>query len=467
MTHRGLQRAVFAATLLCAVSLLVSALVLRPVFWDGSWFMLRVIHAEQPFRDPRYYRYLNELLQWPGLLVLSAWPGGDAVRPATLALSLAYSLHPIASLAACAAYLRRCGKPELLVFPVLSFAVAVMPTLPYAVGTVTDSISVFWPLFLFVAVGSARLGATGWATVLALSCALALGYEPGMVLFAPLGLAALLHPERSRPQKLALLLVFTLGGAFLAARAFGPWAGPKDQFQRSLEMGVGPLRLFGLVTALCLGAPLVVARWETWNGRRIDTLPWAQALLGIAVIAVPIGLVPMVLPDWDHFLETHSARLTAAPLAGAIAFAALPVVGGPAFAAWRSSTHHRFMLAGTIVALLAAAWHDVVLTGHWLEARRMTEARLSRSEGCVAIPFDRFQQRWNPRGLPRGNMPHVSILLAGERAVGSILVVHEQGQPEPCHVDAKGRSRLAPEHLPVPPAGYLDVSAIVAVAPTP
>ena len=72
---------------------------------------------------------------------------------------------------------------------------------------------------------------------------------------------------------------FAAGAVFLLFRAFGPSAGPKNYFYRSLQNDAGGFRLYGAVAALCFLGPLLAPSLELVGGKRVALWRPAAALL--------------------------------------------------------------------------------------------------------------------------------------------------------------------------------------------
>ncbi|MGZ3699473.1 MAG: hypothetical protein ACXWP5_15135, partial [Bdellovibrionota bacterium] len=154
---RALWLAITIGVLLNVVTLWNAALAHRPLFLDGAVWMFRIFSFGKVVYDPDYTRYLDTLLQLPGIWWIRAYgTTEDVTRTAMHLIELAYSLHPFLSLLACAAILRKKGRIELLIFPLLSFALVTQTTMAFHIGVVPDALSCFWPLFLLVILQEGR-----------------------------------------------------------------------------------------------------------------------------------------------------------------------------------------------------------------------------------------------------------------------------------------------------------------------
>src|SRR5262245_38476998 len=124
-----------------------AALSHRPCMSDGASWYFRLLHYQELVRDLPHFRFVNFVPQWPALAAILAL-GPKALGFAKAALDFSFSLHPIVSIGVCALFLRRRGRLDLLVFPLLSLATATQSTIANATGTVPLSLSIFWPLYL-------------------------------------------------------------------------------------------------------------------------------------------------------------------------------------------------------------------------------------------------------------------------------------------------------------------------------
>lgn len=345
---------------------------------DGAWTFARLL--DQTFDDPVWSRRFGDYaLLWPTLLAVEA--GITDVPFLNAVFHFGLYLPFLVSILICWYASRGHGNDALLLFPLASYLLVVLPAASILTGTSHVAAVVVWPI-LFLLLRPRLTALDGLLLILLLGLA-GRTYETAA---ASLGILSCLmaarvwaESPRSRPILLAAIVVAVAGIAVLAYwTAFPSSTLNRHRFVRGMFRSAREhtMLLFAAASLLLLAASL-----------------WVRRLRVLAFPAILIAALSITLPMWgrvttagDSF-NMRSLTVTVLPilLVTAIAFH----IHRPGISA------RQWMLAGVTFGLLtagyAASWSE------WRQYRRTFMALLDVPSGYVELedtPLTRYRQGW-------------------------------------------------------------------------
>lgn len=421
--------------LLNAAGLAFAALSHRPLLHDGAYWYFFIIHDHAPNINQPFTRYFNVLFQAPAIALARYFPGDPGVRFATAWLDFIYSLHPVLSVAVTWWILRRQKLEALVIFPLLSFALATQSTIAFGVGVVPDSLSLFWPMLALLL--DSKPGARANSIALtALALGLALTHEIAILMFGLLAVVALARAlqaseraERRRATYLAL--AFAAGTIWYAWRIIGPTAANRWSFNNSVDQPLNGYQLYGMFVIAALGAYLAHAALRLPGQRLVRLLPLASTAAGAWLLASRAASGTALHLHTQNVNQAVVSRITAIPYAVALGFMAwLLVVLARRLPELRQRTH-AMLCAVTAAALVISAAYDLGLTLSWREGTSAVLQALPAVGGCRSWTRAEIQPHSRKSGIVSWTLPHLSILLQGRAQVERVLLSdseHDQNE---------------------------------------
>lgn len=404
----------YAALLFCFGALTIAAVFHLPLVQEGATVYFEVFSHYRPYFDPGYLRLFDALLHWPAVLYLKTFQPIDLAVP-TLLLDLPYMLHPMASLAAVIWILRREGRLELLIFPMLGLATATLPTIAFPANNVSTALSLFWPLFFLVRFPARRPLSHGVGVAL-LSALLALTHESAVFLFGTLIVAAYktarAKPALKRQTRLA-------GGLAAAALAFLFYrvVVRSPAHSNFLQELMGRPANFRIYTFAALAIYLASLYGALYDERRRSL--WLRALLaGPALGALAYLFATAFYLDLEGSLA-RGARVTAAPFAAVIAFCALAFEQRLKRLANERSPALTTAAASAALLTIVASIYVGAVAFDWSYASSLGQVYVLENPGCHFIaetPIRKFNVYTGA-----GAFPGISIVLQQSRLPRSII----------------------------------------------
>ena len=308
---------------IAASAWILGALCLISLTWDGSYYLLQTIQSGTPFIPHR--RWFDWVLEMPVV-----WARPFVHSPTDLAViqSLACSLLPLFSLAACLGMLREEWN-RLRIWPVIGILLVPLPGMLPSVGEVTPSLQLAWVLLAFTWRGCPAK----WSPAAALA----------------LAAMATLHPVTGP-------LCFLLA----AITATFAWAEPDKKNHRMVAWAV----IFGLVAlGKCLETALFASPYERDN---MQSAVWIEELRTGLRYSPFIALIPVLIERAWAFFCSCRKESSAPPYRLQRALWAISFALGAVYTldavAWASSLNYRKfgILVETPVLLMASmeAWRQ-------------------------------------------------------------------------------------------------------------
>lgn len=260
----------------------------RPLLSDGYNFLYWIIHQDGWGLDGRFYRWIGVVLQLPSIIIshyLTFIP--DWNNWLTIFYCIGYAFHPQVSWLLCFLISRKYGRTEYMLFPLLSYALITAAVMP-SPSTTPETISVFWPLFFFVAFGKLK-GFWELTWVFVLSLLLAFCYETS-ILFFFVNIAILVFRMRkenilssSSSRRIGWLLAFLFQAFGVLWMLYRLYASPLSSFVSGglgMDSMNGGYRFFTVAGTFSLIAMLLRPRLTT-----------ALIAMASSLLALYVGLV--------------------------------------------------------------------------------------------------------------------------------------------------------------------------------
>ncbi len=297
---------------LSLLSVLYGIVNYQAYYGDGAFFVFQNLMFKQIFYDGTYWRQSDIIFQLPALS-LSLVSTKLFYDWAPSVFNFTYLVHPILSLIYCYWIVKRLRRPWLMLFPLASFGSATLCTLGFAVSSVPDALSFFWPAALLL-LKEEGLEWFDFLQVLILLLALAFSYEADIALFLVLLLWQsyrvwrLYYFGQKHRVEVAVLTALAMGASWGFYRLFGPGVGDKNHFFDSFANLWEGARLLILYAGVLFPiAVLVLAR--------------SYRLKPLILFVLPIGYILMA--GCSFRLEFYTSafflmRAFALPVAGVI-----------------------------------------------------------------------------------------------------------------------------------------------------
>jgi hypothetical protein len=382
---------IYVATLtsffLCAAALLFAAIEERPLSNEGGQWVYEILNTSGASYSHVFFRYSDILFQIPSILAMRIL-GETGIGLATTLAELSYSLHPVVSILICAWILKRRERIDLILWPLLSFAIATMPTAPFSVGVVAGATSFFWPAFLLVCL-SPRPSPKTTIAILAFSVLLLFSHESALALFVPLSLASLAMngwrwPTNRVHRRLTVFFVFGL--LSYLARLLIEQADPRSKFFSEVFRPWNSEREFGLALLLLTSLTLPSALGSTRS-------KYFSALLAAGTVLFTTWMLLFADLTQVKTEYGYAARASATSLATVIALLFLILFSNLMRTPdWIRSVGGRAFVVVTFLSLLAAAVVDYQVTNAWKES--LDELRSYNTiKGCHFATGPYYNQR--------------------------------------------------------------------------
>jgi len=406
------HRRLVTLCLLAAFAVLGLAVVARlSLYADGAFYLLWVLGHRAPI-DFDYARYFAQLIGQYPLALLADWT--PLSLPAITAAfgTLQYLPYGL-SLLACRYVLR--AQPQLMIFPLLSFACAGLNATLFIVSESHVLAAMFWPLACLLTIDQ-KPGWKGWTLMAAFALPTLRSYESMLFLGSWLAILAggRAYANQTMPARIAyagLALWFLTGVAIALHWTLHPRSpGNLNSFSQSLVLAfVDGGHVNVMPAATCLGAAIVL------GGMTLSTLSGRSfRIFSIVAAALVAAAVCRMILKPDDFLPISHYRARVlnviVPLALAIAMAGCHRFGRrlPA-STWTAG------LATTLVILLAQLAATITIARGWTSYLATFERELARSDGICAYedsplasnPFQKWNWEWT--------MPTMSAVLSGQR----------------------------------------------------
>lgn len=402
----------------CVAALSYAAICHRPWFADGAFWYFRLVHNLSFVYDWPHHRYSEFLLQLPAVLALRII-GPDAFPAAIRALDFSYTLHPIVSLIGCYLILAKKHRIELMLYPILSFAIARSSTHGFAVGSVTLALSFFWPLFL-LALTSQHPSRRELAAIVTLTVGMLFTHE---ITTLAIGLIFVLSAIRSKQAVLTRILGLALIAKILLAAIAVISATDAFLFFDSLIRPWGNYRLIGAV----LLASWIGAIALSSNPRLPEFAGPSVALAGSSVAFV-WALVRVYTQGAFAFSlhATYDGRTTAVILACILAGLSATGIGSSGL---RRLQRHRMAAVAIALTLLTTTVHEAVLSERWRQGLLTVQTLLKQKSPCFTLSRAQFHTLLEPFNINGWNLPFISILSHKKRSITAVGFV----EPSPTH----------------------------------
>ena len=385
----------------CFASLVVATLYDRILFSDGAWWFFNLVSSRSFAFDSSFARYTDRIFQIPALVALFAGFGDNVILKT---YSVFYNFNPLCSLLICGWILKKRDRIDLLIFPVLSFALVTQTTLGDPSVMVSSLLSFTWPLFFLSVLP--RRGFLTSIGILGLVTCFAFEHESGIIFLLMLILVKSYEgytdiAERKREH-------YLLGGLFFAAAAWlvyrvvGPTAGPSQYFVDAIFFKWDSFRKASL--AILISAILVF-----FKPQFISAKIWLSCLTLFACSAAVYTAIRMnTEPEDLIFWSVNHARSTATFFAAFLALCCFIVMNRQMqFEKYRN----RALLIIACFALAASLVHDIKLNSFWLKSTSFIKSKISAEPDCEQLNVSDSLEI-NKHGFYSTYLPIVSLILS-------------------------------------------------------
>lgn len=369
----------YAALLLSVFTLFTAAIFHRPFLGETSTWYYRLISEHRVFYDKAFYRYADSLLHLPSLFLVNISP--DFNIAAIYTLHFIYLFHPIVSLAFVHWILKKKGRPDLFLFPVLSFATATMPALGESITMAALALSIFWPLFFLILFRNSK-SKRELVTILCLFAMQIFSYEPAILFFMIFSGIALsdifLFKKNSRAFN-RLVIALSVAGTGLMTYVI---TSPRRQhalpaFFESFKHNFDGYRTFCLFSLL-LFIPLVSLVFLKRERVKKVTLTF---LLGAFVA----NCFYFLSRQSDELWGPYVARTTAIPFGFFIAVFCYVFFRKQQSSEWIGTAVGRAAVSMLTLMVLASSLYDWNLTKRWNQHAVIFHNLVNDSAGCRHI----------------------------------------------------------------------------------
>ena len=389
----------FGGLLLNFLSALYATYSHQPLFGDGSFHVYSILENAQTFHVGAG-RYLTDVLQLPALMLrLADSSMGSVVRTYEAVISL----HPFVSLIVCFFIAKKRSRLDLMVFPLLSFALSTQFSQAFSFGTVHEVLSLFWPAMIyFLTVDGPNL--KDEILIGAILIAFAFTHEASIsclaifILFSTVKL-------RARPSRFYYVTlvagVFVILWHLIKLWIFKVFI-PSEFFEPDFNFS-NSFPIVGLLTLGFLGVSLALKN-SRYSKYRI-------AFAGAAV------LLPLLFAfGYKHatVLDARNVRALSVPLA---AFLALFT----SFSFHSSSTNRRAIYLATTALLITGSVRNFNITKNWESATQFVQQQVREKRGFVKIQDGVWETEIHGRGMRIHTLPLLSFLLFLDKNPETIL----------------------------------------------
>jgi hypothetical protein len=366
-------------------------------------------------------RYLSILLQLPSLVArfLGASPA-VIVR----AYEATITWHPVLSLLGCFAILKSRRRLDLLIYPILSFAIADQLSHAFTCGGIHEVISLFWPALLLL-LTTEKPKATDFYAIAPFLVALTITQE-GASLFLLVLAAREFYVARA--SRTGFHLSVGTSSCFAAIICV-----VRSRLSTSHEVADffliprDPLLAIAVLLSLAVAASILF---------RAKLKPGSPAF---AILAIASVLAPLAYFASDAETTVQAARACRSGSTGlSLGFAVLAM-----FHRRREVARWPMLAAASFLAV--ASVHDIKITRTWARAVSIATQTMRDSPGCrVATP--ETVAELTAGGLPQWQLPRISYLLQEDRHPRSVLFPPIVSDLNPCDGFADGRE-IEPTHV--------------------
>jgi hypothetical protein len=367
-------------------------------------------------------------LDGPGRFV-SALPQLPSLAGRALGLSPALILrfyetllawHPVFSLAACFAILRARKRLDLVVYPVLSFAIADQLTQAWACGGIHDAISLFWPVFLLILTAEKPKN-RDLIPVFPFLVALTFTHECAAFFLLLIAACAFQLSRKSRAGHSYYSNIgrySCLGAIACFVRLpLNPSGSPQSFFWVSSQ----PLPAIAVLVFLLIGAAL----WRARGPKPRDEDKRLAVLITLAALAPLLYFATRAVPSiWAE----RDSR----------AFSVGLGLGFGVMAFFHRPRHDvRWMMLAAASFLAVGSIHDFKITADWARGVSFISETMQDSPGCKVLAVNDVPRLYEI-GIVDLSLPRISYLLQQNRQPRSVLLPPRLAAPDPCLEVAEG-----------------------------
>ena len=408
---------------------------------DGAGWIYYILQKGY-FFDYGYWRRFSLVIESPFMLIKYLFP----LAPTKLLIAVcdfSFQCHPIISLIACWTILIKADRLDLIVFPALSYSLATLSTIGFAVGVVPESLSLFWPLLLLMTLFD-ELSWVSLSISVILILALAFTYEFSTIFIVLLAGIKLLRLKSNLSLK-GLIVLATLGLAqvFIFFRVFGPNAANQTFFWASIKSPLFGFREYSLITLLFFSISIIPQR-----------LPTRIRKLGLILFSV-ISLWYFVLFSRDGVIlgSEYIFRVSAIPTAFFIAVVFVLYVFK-----FNQKNVSDVTIGIVFFSIIVCSFHDFQYTNLWKQEWLNFKSKYANAKGCIEIqpkPGD-FFHGWA--------IPYNSILAQESQNISYVVFDTTYVKENFCEKFRKGRLSDGYSEAGIQPPRYFNYSSALSFA---
>lgn len=370
----------------CVVAAFVAAVTHRGMIDEGGELYYAVLSLGRFSNMYCLVRAIRALYELPAVAAsyLFVSHGRDM---GLVLLDFAFASSSLLSLFFVHRILRRRGREELFVFPLLSYATATMLIIIFSELALTPVLDFFWPVFFLVLLRP-REDAASLRNALLLFIPLCFMHEAAIMIFPMLFATALLKyvrsgPRGSRDSRELLVLIASVAGVVWYLLRITDAAAPRtESFVSTFMSPLGPFRTYCLFAIAGVGGALLLAvRSRAFERASLAVL--AVGACGAVIWLFGIDRSWMQAPLFEH----RSARSSVLPLAMIVAGQCLLLERGMREQSWRLSPLRYWINAVVGILLVCSSLYDLQRSRIWTEGLKAAiEYGNASPKPCLTIP---------------------------------------------------------------------------------
>lgn len=316
-------------------------------------------------------------------------------------LSFGYVFHPLVSLLITKIILERKKRPDLFVYPVLSFLGGTLAAQPFSIGLAHQALSVFWPLFFLILFKGSKFK-NGLLWIIILLLALTVSYEPAIlffILFALISVHNLLRAKKEQQSlgfDIFLIWYSLLSIAFLMYVLMGT-APPKSSqvFMQTLFEKPDAYRAFIFPAILAVFLYAFLFKIQPGILKIIGSIGLILFFLSLGFWFITVLLKIDYTQAAGYAIHPYignSGRATAVPLAFGLACIAYldKVFSVNIFR--RTSTEQKKLSIILSVLVVLASLGDLKITYHWNQGFQYMRQYVQTHVGCHNLSPEEYQK---------------------------------------------------------------------------
>ena len=398
---------------------LFAASIGRPLAFDGADLAYHLLSNMEFYVAPPTLRYIHVFLQAPTLWLSQFLEGDGAARWVVAAYCFTYALVPMFFLFGTYWTLARNKKQSFFIWAFILYAASISIHQIVATNELVATTGAFlWLFCLYVFESSTVLKKR---MIWVLSIIMMIGYEAAVGYFLFLLLLALFRHfyEREKEER-SYIVLFSLGMVWHLYLLIHHLGAPDvvPFFDYILDYWTP---FFKYVLKMLVALALLVFSHLKFASKTFWSKPLKALSLALSLFwSAELALFFINTPVSGTVATSFSPRSWGAPFAG--------VVLGMSYLWLRfSSTSIAQSRSLTLVAflfLVMANWNDLRGSRDWQSLIRTIREDL-KQEGCVMIPEEEYQKRYDPIGHPYQFLPLISVHIQGRRQLNSVIFAED------------------------------------------